>query len=81
MYDKYDAKSRLAHHVRRVRKMLGMTQAVLAESAGVEQSMISSIESGSVVPNYVDVANIAEALNTNTESLLKPVPKGQLAEV
>lgn len=81
MHEKEIAKARLAHHVRRMRKMLGMTQADLAESAGVEQSMISSIESLKVVPNYVDVANIAEALNTTTESLLKPVPKGQLAEV
>ena len=81
MYDKEGTRQRLAFHVRRLRKLLGMTQPQLASAAGVVQSMISSIENGTVVANCIDMANIAEALNTTTESLMKPIPANELAEV
>lgn len=81
MHDKDTAKHYLASNIRRVRKMLGMTQVSLAESSGVDQGTISLIETGKTTPNCFDVANIAEALNTTTELLLKPVPSQHLQKV
>jgi transcriptional regulator with XRE-family HTH domain len=81
MHNKEDGKQRLAENVRRTRKLLGMTQADLAESSGVGQDTISLIENGKTTPNCFDVANIAEALNTTTEMLLKPVLAARLQKV
>ena len=81
MITKEEAKERLKHNVRRLRLMLGLTQVELAELASVEQGTISKLESGSVLPNVADMANIAEALNSTSEVLLKPVPKGETAKV
>lgn len=81
MHDKDEAKQFLANNVRRTRKLLGMTQADLANSSGVGQDTISLIENGKTTPNCFDVANIAEALNTTTEILLRPVPVQHLQKV
>ena len=81
MHDKETAKNFLASNVRRLRKMLGMTQSDLAQSSGVGQDTISLIENGKTTPNCFDVANIAEAMNTTTEVLLKPVPAQHLQKV
>ena len=81
MIEKEIAKPRLAYHVRRVRRLLGMTQTDLSEASRVEQGTISQIERAKVVPNYVDVINIAEALNTTVETLLKPVEQEQFQKI
>jgi transcriptional regulator with XRE-family HTH domain len=81
MHDKENAKQHLAANVRRTRKLLGMTQVDLAESSGVDQGTISLIETAKTTPNCFDVANIAEALNTTTEILLKPVPAQLMQKV
>ena len=73
MHDKEEAKQFLAANVRRTRKLLGITQIDLASASGVDQSTISLIEQGKTTPNCFDVANIAEAMSTTTELLLKPV--------
>lgn len=81
MHDKEKAKQFLANNVRRTRKLLGMTQADLANSSGVGQDTISLIENGKTTPNCFDVANIAEAMNTTTEILLKRVAIQHLQKV
>lgn len=81
MITKEEAKERLKVNVRKIRQMLGMTQVDLAELAGVEQGTISKLESGSVLPNVADMANIAEALNTTSEVLLKPVVPAEKVKV
>jgi transcriptional regulator with XRE-family HTH domain len=81
MHDKEEAKQFLANNVRRTRKLLGMTQADLANSSGVGQDTISLIENGKTTPNCFDVANIAEAMNSTTEILLRPVPAHHLQKV
>ena len=81
MHDKEEGKQHLANNVRRTRKLLGMTQADLATSSGVGQDTISLIENAKTTPNCFDVANIAEALNTTTEILLKRVPAQHLQKV
>lgn len=73
MHEKEEAKNFLASNVRRTRKILGMTQADLAHSSGVGQDTISLIENGKTTPNCFDVANIAEAMNSTTELLLRPI--------
>lgn len=67
----------LAANVRRTREEMGMTHDDLAELSGVDQETISLIETGRVTPDCVDVANIAEALNTTTKDLLSQLRKTQ----
>ena len=81
MHDKEEAKQFLANNVRRTRKLLGMTQADLANASGVGQDTISLIENGKTTPNCFDVANIAEAMNSTTEILLRPVAAHHLQKV
>ena len=64
----------LAANVRRTREEMGMTHDDLAELSGVDQETISLIETGRITPDCVDVANIAEALNTTTKDLLLQLP-------
>src|SRR5713101_7020668 len=49
--------------IARKRKELGLTQSKLALLAGVSQSIIAKIESGSVDPSYSVVARIMGALD------------------
>ncbi len=48
--------------LKRIRIQLGFTQGALAEAAGVSQSIIAKIESGSVDPTYNTLAAISRAL-------------------
>ena len=73
MIERDEARQRVAHHVRRIRRLLGLTQPQLAAAASVSQRMISDIETGQSVPDMINAANIAEALNTTTEALLRPI--------
>jgi transcriptional regulator with XRE-family HTH domain len=49
---------------------LGMTQAQLASSAGVEQTYISDLESGKKRPLIDTLAPLANALDTTPSALL-----------
>ncbi len=49
--------------IRRKRRELGLTQSKLASLAGVSQSIIAKIESGSVDPSYSVVKKLLSALN------------------
>jgi predicted transcriptional regulator len=46
------------------RRMLGLTQAELAKTAGVSQSMIAKIEAGELSPSYEKATAIFEALDS-----------------
>ena len=48
--------------LKKIRTQLGFTQGALAEAAGVSQSIIAKIESGSVDPTYNTLAAISRAL-------------------
>ncbi len=48
--------------LRRIRTAMGITQAKLADEAGVSQSLIAKIESGRVDPTYSSMKSISEAL-------------------
>lgn len=49
--------------LRAERKRLGLTQADLAEAAGVSQSFVARIELGEVDPSYSTLRSIVDALN------------------
>lgn len=53
--------------LRRLRKIIGLTQDELAQRAGVSQSMIAKMETGSLNPSYEVVRRIYQVLAT-TES-------------
>ena len=48
--------------LKKIRTQLGFTQGALAEAAGVSQSIIAKIESGSVDPTYNTLSAISQAL-------------------
>jgi len=54
------------------RKALGLTQSRLAELAGVSQSIIAKIESGSVDPSYSIVKRLVETLEKQSVDSARP---------
>src|SRR5213594_4483248 len=54
------------------RKALGLTQSRLAELAGVSQSIIAKIESGSVDPSYSIVKRLVETLERQSVDTARP---------
>lgn len=54
-----------------LRKAAGLSQAALAERAGITQGMVSMMEDGSRTPSLTVAKGIAEALNTTIDELLK----------
>ncbi len=79
MITKAEARKRIAANVRRIRTQRGLTQVELATASQIEQSTISRLERGHVLPNAADLANLAEALDSTTEALMRPVPEEILA--
>ena len=54
------------------RKSLGLTQSKLAELAGVSQSIIAKIESGTVDPSYSIVKRLVETLDKQSVDTSRP---------
>ena len=50
--------------LRRMRKIIGLTQAQLAQRAGISQSMIAKIERGAINPSYSIVRRIYQILDS-----------------
>ncbi|MFX1508658.1 MAG: multiprotein-bridging factor 1 family protein, partial [Promethearchaeota archaeon] len=48
--------------LRRMRKIIGLTQAELAQRVGISQSMIAKIENGTLNPSYNVVRRIYQIL-------------------
>lgn len=53
----------LARHIRRQRRLLGISQARLAADAGTSQSLIAKLEQGRLNPSYEAVRGILAALD------------------
>jgi len=49
--------------IRAARRRLGLTQAQLADKAGVSQSLVAKVESGKLVPGYSVVQQVFSALD------------------
>jgi predicted transcriptional regulator len=56
------------HQLRKIRIQLGITQAELARSAGVSQSMVAKIESGQVDPSFKTMKAISESLRKHIKT-------------
>jgi transcriptional regulator with XRE-family HTH domain len=80
MITKAEARVRVAANVKRIRVQRGITQVELAALAQIEQPTISRLERGHVLPNAADLANLAEALDSTTEALMRPVPEAALGD-
>lgn len=60
----------LGDRVRSLRLARGLTQAQLAETAGVSRQLVSTVEAGRHVPRVDAAARLAAALSTTVEELL-----------
>ncbi len=59
-----------AHRIRMLRREAGLTQAALAERAGLAEITISAIERGQKQPRLATVAAIAKALGVSLDELV-----------
>ena len=61
--------ARRASRLKEVRTAAGLTQAELAERAGVSRKTVNTVENGVFVPSTVLALSLARALNTTVEDL------------
>jgi transcriptional regulator with XRE-family HTH domain len=66
----------LAKNLKLYRGLRGISQAVLAEKAGISIPFLSDIERGNKWPYMDTLINIANALQTDVYELLKPAETG-----
>ncbi|MBW8304959.1 MAG: helix-turn-helix transcriptional regulator [Brevundimonas sp.] len=60
---------RLASRLKVVRTAAGLTQADLAEKAGVSRKTINTVENGVFIPSTILALSLARALGTSVEEL------------
>ena len=60
---------RLGSRLKEVRTAAGLTQAALADRAGVTRKTINTVENGVFVPSTVLALELARALDTPVEAL------------
>ena len=75
MISKHEARQISGVNVRRIRKLRGLTQMQLSQISGVDQATISKLERFQVLLNSADLYNIAEALDTTSDFLMRPSEK------
>lgn len=63
--------ARLISRLKEVRTAAGLTQAELADLAGVSRKTINTVENGVFVPSTVLALGLARALNTTVEALFQ----------
>lgn len=61
--------ARLGSRLKEVRTAAGLTQAELAERAGVSRKTINTVENGVFTPSTLLALELARALNTTVEGL------------
>lgn len=71
----------LGERLRTLREKKGVTQLALAERSGVRQSHISSIETGTMLPNLVTLFRIAAALPCKLSDLISVFDKEDLSKL
>ena len=67
----------IGKRMKSVRKALGMTQAQVAENAGIDSSFYGQIERGTNIPSLKTFVAIAHALNVNFSDLIPHQKKKQ----
>ena len=65
----------LGTRIREMRKKRNLTQVMLAETSGIPQSHMSSIERGAMLPNLVTLFRLAAALNCKVSALVSVFDK------
>jgi putative transcriptional regulator len=60
---------RLASRLKEMRTAAGLTQAELAERAGVSRKTVNTVENGVFVPSTILALSLARALGTTVEAL------------
>ena len=60
---------RLASRLKEMRTAAGLTQAELAERAGVSRKTVNTVENGVFVPSTILALSLARALGTTVEDL------------
>lgn len=60
---------RLASRLKEMRMAAGLTQAELAERAGVSRKTVNTVENGVFVPSTILALSLARALGTTVEEL------------
>lgn len=73
MMTKDDARDFISQNVCRLMAEKNVGQRELSRTSGMDQARISLLCRGLLLPNPADLANLAEALGTTTDGLLKPV--------
>lgn len=73
MMTKEDAREFISHNLVRLMADTDIGQRELSRKSGMDQARISLLCRGLLLPNPADLANLAEALGTTTDGLLKPV--------
>lgn len=63
-------KDSFASRLRNLREMSGLTQAVLAEKAGLPSSSIAHFECGNREPNLANLTKIIKALGVSADVIL-----------
>lgn len=63
--------ARLISRLKEARTAAGLTQAELADLAGVSRKTINTVENGIFVPSTVLALGLARALNTTVEALFQ----------
>ena len=63
--------SALANNVRRLRKVVGLSQEELAFQCEIDRTYISKVERGVANPSLLILARIAEVLEVTIEELVK----------
>ena len=65
----------LGTRIREMRKKRRLTQVMLAETSGIPQSHMSSIERGAMLPNLVTLFRLAAALDCRVSALVSVFDK------
>lgn len=63
------ADPRLGSHLKDIRVAAGLTQAELAEIAGVSRKTVNTVENGVFVPSTILALSLARALGATVEEL------------
>ncbi len=63
------ADTRLRNRLKEARSLHGLTQAALAELAGVSRKTVNTVENGVFVPSVFLALKLAHILNTTVEAL------------
>ena len=71
MFSKSEAKRAIAENLDLLMKAYGLTQSELARRAQVTQVFISRLLDQVMVPNSVDLGNVAEVFGTTGDSMMR----------